>query len=47
MMLFLCGVPDFASTKQYRENGSFVDPDLSVGLYLCGFSRYCSDMHNY
>ena len=34
MMLFLCGVPDFASIKQYRENRSFVDPDLSVGLYV-------------
>ena len=34
MMLFLCGVPDFVSTKQYRESRRFVDPDRSVGLYF-------------
>ena len=34
MILFLWGVPDFASIKQYRENHSFVDPDLSVGPYV-------------
>ena len=32
MVLFLGGIPYFTSIKQYRENRSFVDPDLSVGL---------------
>ena len=34
MVLFLGGIPYFASIKQYRENRSFVDPDLSVGLHV-------------
>ena len=33
-MLFLCGVPDFASIKQYRKYHRFVDPDISVGPFV-------------
>ena len=32
MVLFLGGIPYFTSVKQYRENRSFVDPNLCVGL---------------
>ena len=32
MELFLGSIPYFTSVEQYRENRSFVDPDLSVGL---------------
>ena len=34
MVLFLGGIPYFTSVKQYRENRSFVDPNLCVGLYV-------------
>ena len=38
MVLFLDGIPDFASVKQYCENCSFVDPNLKcVGLNFAVF----------
>ena len=32
LLLFLGDIPYFTSIKQYRENRSFIDPDLCIGL---------------
>jgi hypothetical protein len=32
LLLFLGDIPYFTSIKQYRENHSFIDPNLCIGL---------------